>query len=161
MQHIPIGSIVTDITSGFEGTAVSRSEMFNGNVQYTVQPKALKGADKLPDQWSIDAAQLKVKGKGVSDQAFKAQVTDLVVGDEVEDIISGHKGIATTKVTFLNGCVYFDVIKKCNDAKKIESTAMFLSCTRLKKVGKTALTPIVPKDEKPTGGPTTRAMRAT
>lgn len=159
-QHIALGSIVVDLASGFEGTAVSRSELFNGNVQYAVQPKAPKGADKLPEQWNFDAALLKVKAKGISDKATTPQATDIQVGDEVEDVISGHKGIVTNKVTFINGCVYMDVVKKGNDAKKIESTSMFMSCTRLKKLSKKPLAPIVPKGEKPTGGPTTRAMRA-
>lgn len=160
MQDIKLGSIVTDLASGLEGTAVSRMDMFNGNVQYAVQPKALKGADKMPDPYNIDAATLKVKGKGISDNAVTPQTTDIVVGDEVEDIVSGHKGIAVAKVTFLNGCVYFDVVKKGNEAKKIESTVMFLTCTRWKKLSKKPLAPLVPKDEKPVGGPSTRAQRA-
>lgn len=160
MSQITIGCIATDITSGFEGTVVSKNELFNGNVQYSIQPKAIKGAEKLPEAYSIDEVSLKFKSKGVSDSAVKAQHTDVALGDEVEDIISGHKGVATTKTTFLNGCVYFDVVKKGNDAKKVESTAMFLSCTRLKKTAAKTLAPIVPKGEKTTGGPSTRAQRA-
>jgi hypothetical protein len=161
MSEIIIGCIATDISSGFEGTVVSRNELFNGNVQFSVQPKAIKGAEKLPEAYSIDAASLKFKSKGVSANAITPQITDVQVGDEVEDIISGHTGIATTKTTFLNGCVYFDVVKKGNDAKKIESTAMFLSCTRLKKTKAKTLAPITTvKGAKPTGGPSTRAQRA-
>jgi hypothetical protein len=160
MSEIKIGCVVADITSGFEGTVTARNELFNGNVQFSVQPKAIKGAEKLPEAYSIDAVSLKLKGKGVSDNALAPQATDIKVGDEVEDIISGHKGIAATKTTFLNGCVYFDVIKPANEAKKTESTAMFLSCVRLKKTAAKTVTPIVPKGEKPTGGPSTRAQRA-
>lgn len=160
MQDIALGSVVTDLASGLEGTAVARSDLFNGNVQYIVQPKAFKGADKLPEQWSMDSLTLKVKGKGISAQAVTPQHTDLQVGDEVQDIISGHKGVATAKTTYINGCVYFDVVKPSNEAKKIESTSMYLSCTRLTKVGKKRITPIVSAAEKPTGGPSTRAMRA-
>lgn len=160
MSQITIGCVATDITSGFEGTVTSRNELFNGNVQFAVQPKAIKGAEKLPEAYSIDEVSLKFKNKGVSESAVKPQHTDIQVGDEVEDIISGHKGIAMTKTTFLNGCIYFDVVKKANEAKKIESTAMFLSCTRLKKTAVKTVTPIVPKGEKPSGGPSTRAQRA-
>lgn len=160
MTQITIGCVATDITSGFEGTVTARNELFNGNVQYSVQPKAIKGAEKLPEAYSIDEVSLKFKNKGVSENAVAPQHTDIKLGDEVEDIISGHKGIATTKTTFLNGCVYFDVVKKQNDAKKIESTAMFLSCTRLKKTATKTLAPLVPKGEKPSGGPSTRAQRA-
>lgn len=160
MSEITIGCVATDITSGFEGTVTAKNELFNGNVQYSIQPKAIKGAEKLPEAYSIDEVSLKFKNKGVSENAVAPQHTDIKLGDEVEDIISGHKGIATTKTTFLNGCVYFDVQKKGNEAKKIESTAMFLSCTRLKKTAAKTLTPLVPKGEKPTGGPSTRAQRA-
>jgi len=160
MSEIKLGCIAIDQASGFEGTVISKLEAFNGNVQYGLQPKAAKSADKLPEAWNFDAALVKFKAKGISEQATTPQATDIQIGDEVEDIISGHKGIASSKTTFLNGCVYFDVVKPANDAKKIESTAMFISCVRLKKVSKTPLKPLVPKNEKPTGGPATRAMRA-
>jgi hypothetical protein len=161
MSEITIGCVVTDITSGFEGTITARNDLFNGNVQYSVQPKAIKGAERLPEAYSIDAVSLKFKNKGVSANAIAPQATDIKVGDEVQDIISGHKGIATTKTTFLNGCVYFDVTKPANEAKKVESTAMFLSCARLKKTAAKTLAPITTvKGEKPTGGPSTRAQRA-
>lgn len=160
MSQISIGCVVTDITSGFEGTVVSKNELFNGNTQYSVQPKAIKGGEKLPEAYSIDEVSLVFKDKGVSERAVKPQHTDINVGDEVQDIISGHKGIVTTKTTFLNGCVYFDVQKKGNEAKKIESTAMFLSCARLKKTAGKPVAPVTPKGAKPTGGPSTRAQRA-
>lgn len=160
MSEITIGCVVTDITSGFEGTITSRNELFNGNVQYSVQPKAIKGAEKLPEAYSIDAVSLKFKNKGVSVYAIAPQATDIKLGDEVEDIISGHKGIVTTKTTFLNGCIYFDVVTKSNEAKKSDASTMFLSCTRLKKTAGKSVTPIIAKGEKPTGGPSTRAQRA-
>ena len=159
MSNVKLGCIAVELSSGVEGTVVSMNQTFNGNTQYAIQPKAGKD-NKLPDAWNFDAALVKYKAEGVSAQATPPQATDINVGDEVEDIISGHKGIATTKTTFLNGCVYFDVVKRSNEAKKIESTAMFLSCTRLKKTATKTLAPIVPKGEKTTGGPSTRAQRA-
>lgn len=159
MTQIKLGCVAIDQASGLEGTVISMLEAFNGNVSYALQPKATKGADKLPEAWNFDSALVKFKGKGISEQATPAQHTDIQVGDEVEDIISGHIGICASKTTFLNGCVYFNVESKGVPTKKIEATAMFLSCTRLKKM-KVHLKPIVPKGEKPTGGPSTRAMRA-
>lgn len=160
MSKIIIGCVATDITSGFEGTVTSRNELFNGNVQFAVQPKAIKGAEKLPEAYSIDEVSLKFKSKGVSESAVAPQHTDIKLGDEVEDIITGHKGIATTKTTFLNGCIYFDVATKSNEAKKTDASTMFLSCTRLKKTEGKSVAPIIAKGEKPTGGPSTRAQRA-
>lgn len=161
MSEIVLGCIATDLASGLEGTLTSRVEMFNGSVQYGMQPKAAKGASAMPEPYSIDSAQLKYKAKGISDKAGTPQRSDIQIGDEVEDIVSGHKGVVLTKTLFLNGCVYFEVIKKENEAKKIESTSMFLSSTRLKKITSSAVKPLTTKGEKPVGGPTTRAHRAT
>ena len=158
-KEIKLGCTAVEQASGVEGTVISRMETFNGNTQYAIQPKTGK-ENKLPEAWNFDAALVKYKGVGISAQATPAQATDIQVGDEVEDIISGHKGICASKTTFINGCVYFDVQSKGNAAKKIDATSMFISCTRLKKVSKDTLKPIVPKGEKPTGGPATRAMRA-
>ncbi len=159
--EITIGCVVTDLATGFEGVVTSSNEMFNGNIQYAVQPKATKGSEKLPDSFAFDAIGLRFKDKGISDSAVAPQFTDIRVGDEVEDIITGHKGIAVTKATFLNGCIYFDVVKKANEAEKIESTSMFLSASRLKKTLAEPVKPVTAvKGERPTGGPTTRALRA-
>lgn len=160
MTDIKLGCIAVELSSGVEGTVVSRLETFNGNVQYAIQPKAKKGTNTLPEAWNFDQALVKYKAKGISDKATPPQATDIVVGDEVEDIISGHKGIASSKNTFINGCVFFNVESKGNPAKKIEASVLFVSCVRLKKVGSDTLKPIVPKGEKPTGGPVSRAMRA-
>lgn len=159
MTEITLGCIAVEQSSNVEGTVVSKNETFNGNTQYAIQPKAGKD-NKLPDAWNFDAALVKYKSKGISDQATPPQATDIQVGDEVEDIISGHKGIASSKTTFLNGCIFFNVESKGNALKKIDANVMFLSCVRLKKVSKATLKPLVPKGEKPTGGPATRAMRA-
>jgi hypothetical protein len=159
MSNVKLGCIAVELSSGVEGTVVSMNQTFNGNTQYAIQPKAGKD-NKLPDAWNFDAALVKYKAEGVSAQATPPQATDINVGDEVEDIISGHKGIASSKTTFINGCIFFNVESKSNVAKKIEATSMFISCVRLKKASKATLKPIVPKGEKPTGGPSTRAQRA-
>ena len=159
-SQITIGCVVIDLATGFEGTVTARNELFNGNLQFAVQPKATKSSEKLPDSFSFDAISLKFKDKGISEHAIKPQATDIEVGDEVEDIISGHKGIAIMKATFLNGCIYFDVVKKGDEAEKIESSSMFLSASRLKRITSKAVTPISTAGQKPTGGPTTRALRA-
>lgn len=160
MSEITLGCIATDIATGFEGVVTSKNELFNGNVQYAIQPKMPKGSDKVPESFSFDAALVKFKSKGISDKATPAQKTDIRVGDEVEDIVSGHTGVVTTLTTFINGCVYGEVTTKEDKAKKIESKVFFVSCTRLKPIGKKSVKPITAAGEKPTGGPITRAFRA-
>jgi hypothetical protein len=161
MSLITIGCIAVDLASGFEGIAVSRSELFNGNVQFAIQPQCQKDSSTLPDPFAFDAISLVYKNKGISEMAVRPQFTDINVGDEVEDIVTGVRGITTTKTTFLNGCVYFEVTAPKEKAKKNEFDVLHLTCARLKKVGKTSLKPITAAGEKPTGGPTTRAYRAT
>lgn len=157
-EQITLGCIAQDLSSGFEGTVTSKLELFNGNVQYALQPKMAEGATSLPESMAFDAALLVYKGPGVSDRASPAQQTDIEVGDEVVDIVSGHDGIVTTKTTFINGCVYCEVTTR-KEGKKSESKTYFTSCTRLERRN-TKVTPIAPEGEKPTGGPTTRAFRA-
>lgn len=159
MTEIKLGSTVIDLQSGYEGTATARVELFSGNVQYTVTPKAKKGSEKFPEQVNFDANTLKVKGKGISDLAQEPQPTSINIGDEVECILSGFKGVASMKSTFMNGCVYFDVLKPENAAKKAAAESMFISSTRLKVVKAKKVTPIKASPKAP-GGPNTRAMRA-
>jgi len=159
MEDIKLGSIVTDLQSGYEGTATARIELFSGNVQYTVTPKVTKGSEKFPEQVNFDAATLKVKGKGISELAKEPQPVSISLGDEVECILSGFKGVASMKSIFMNGCVYFDVTKPENATKKTPAESMFISSTRLKLVKAKKVTPIKASVKAP-GGPMTRAMRA-
>lgn len=159
IKDIKLGSIVTDLQSGYEGTATARVELFSGNVQYAITPKAAKGAEKFPEQMNFDAATLKVKGKGISELAQEPQPTGIEIGDEVECILSGFKGVVSMKSTFMNGCVYFDVTKPENATKKQPAESMFISSTRLKLVKAKKITPIKASVKAP-GGPSTRTMRA-
>lgn len=160
MEDIKLGSIVTDLQSGYEGTATARVELFSGNIQYTVTPKASKSADKFPEQVNFDAATLKVKGKGISDLATEPQPVDVGIGDEVQCILTGFKGVISMKSTFMNGCVYFDVVSPEKNASKDGAAhSMFISSTRLKLVKAKKVTPIKASVKAP-GGPSTRAMRA-
>lgn len=159
MEDIKLGSIIVDLQSGYEGTATARVELFSGNVQYTVTPSVKKGCEKFPEQVNFDAATVKVKGKGISALAQEPQPTGIAIGDEVECILSGFKGIASMKSTFMNGCVYFDVTKPENATKKQPAESMFISSTRLKLVKAKKVTPIKASVKAP-GGPFTRAMRA-
>lgn len=159
MEEIKLGSIIVDLQSGYEGTATARVELFSGNVQYTVTPSVKKGCEKFPEQVNFDAATVKLKGKGISALAQEPQPTGIAIGDEVECILSGFKGIASMKSTFMNGCVYFDVTKPENATKKQPAESMFISSTRLKLVKAKKVTPIKASVKAP-GGPSTRAMRA-
>jgi len=44
------------------------------------------------------------------------------LGDKVKDTVTGFEGIATAKITFLNGCVQFHVRPKMAKPKKNETS---------------------------------------
>lgn len=79
------------------------------------------------------------------------------LGTPVEDIISGFKGIAISRLEHLTGCTQYGIAPKVNKEGKFEDT-LYIDETRLKVTGKpiTLTLPIrdpkVPEAEKP-GGP--------
>lgn len=46
--------------------------------------------------------------------------TDILLGDEVQCIYTGVKGIALTKTVFVNGCIQFGITRKYDPKKKME-----------------------------------------
>lgn len=99
--------------------------------------------------------------EGIGDKVSEPEASEIEVGMIVEDTASGFKGMVTSKVTHLNGCVYFDVVPKYNDKKLLEGVppASYLSASRLKIVSRSA-DPDVPSTKtetfKATGGPSSR-----
>ena len=67
-KEIELGDKVRCIHTGFEGTAVCKSEFINGCVQWTILPKLDKKSKTMkegimPDEVSIDSQSLKVVTK--------------------------------------------------------------------------------------------------
>ena len=103
---IRLGQKVKDKVSGLEGIVTSRCDPLTGAVQYGVQPMG-KG-DEMKEAVFIDHFTLQVKGDGVSADCPPVDSTVTVrLQDTVQDRITGFKGVALERVTFLNGCVYF------------------------------------------------------
>jgi hypothetical protein len=157
MADIKLGSVVTDMATGYTGTVTGRVEFLNGNIQYSVIPKAKAGVGEYPAGVNLDGAQLKVTGKGISDTEVLPQPTNIKLGEKIKDIITGMSGIVTSKTVFLNGCVYF-LVSSIDPVKKIP-LEMFISLERVERVS-SGVTAKLAKAEKPTGGPATRVMRA-
>lgn len=161
---LQLGVIARDLVSGLTGTASAKVEMLNGNVQWNVMPKGdgleLKGGN------CVDFHMLEVIGKGVADKVPVPPSSDIMLGNEVEDLVTGFKGTVTERTTFLNGCVYFHVVPKAKKGEDYPS-GILLEHKRLKFVGKgvahtVAVQPQVAPPETPkvtpkprgTGGPT-------
>lgn len=154
-NRISLGNVVKDLASGFTGMAISRNELFNGNVQFGIQPELVAGAPStLPDALCIDHQLLDVVYDGMANRATVPNPALFNIGDEVEDEVTGHRGIATSKTIFLNGCTYFLVVSKRE--KKVESQEMFLDQSRLKLV---MAAKVAVGGQLGTGGPVSRALR--
>jgi hypothetical protein len=131
-----LGMFVRDRVTGFTGTLNTIAEMISGNTQYAIQPACEDGSNAIPESQFMDHHTVEVIGLGVSASMTPPAQATIQLGWKVEDIITGVKGIATEKITFLNGCVYFHVQPKA--AKKEEANApktTLFEHKRLKKIG--------------------------
>lgn len=105
-DEIRLGETRVDFASGFVGLVIARIDMFSGNVQFGLQPRG--GGDTIPEAQFIDYHMLSKVDDGIADSLppIDTSVT-IKIGEEVEDIVSGVKGIVVERVIFQNGCVYF------------------------------------------------------
>jgi hypothetical protein len=152
---LSLGVQATDIVSGLKGIVSARTEQINGNIQYAIQPKG-KG-DTLPDGHFIDAPQIQVTGKGISDKVMIPVATDIRLGQKIKILTSGEVGIAYEKITYVNGCVYFMIRLPVKDNSS-KGENVFSSCAVLQIVDDGIIKDITSKENKPTGGPS-RSMR--
>ena len=169
MKTVKLGNVVRDLATNLVGTATQIVEMYNGTLQFCVQPKLkddtpITGA--VPDAVNIDIPQLEFVEDGMESRVTKAQETDVKLGNEVEDISTGFRGFAMVKHTFINGCIYFHVRPKQNSQQKKDNKvpeSEFISSKVLKVVGKGIAKEFEKELAKPaaerTGGPMTKAMR--
>lgn len=166
-QTVNLGNVARDAVTGLEGTVVSRTELLNGNIQYTLQPKGKPRSEKLPDAYNFDIDTLEFIGDGVI-KATQPPEIDIKLGDQVEDVITKATGIVTSIITFLNGCVYVTLTQKLKD--KVEDIQISISHDRAKVIKPSVFKPTTgqsikrstpasaPVQARP-GGPAARAMR--
>lgn len=158
-----LGKIVKDQSSGLTGVCVSLQRELSGNVRYGLQPHSKDGAT-VPEGYDVDShflIETTVKDRKPIQPEPEVEC-DIQLGNHVKDVISGYEGVATKRVTFLNGCVYFMVVAKGLD-KEGKPHSQFLEVQRLKMTSR-ALHPIAEKAKvepnKPArGGPRTPMMR--
>lgn len=156
MNQIKLGSQVRCLVSGVEGIAVSKTETFNGNTRYAVQPRG-EDAKSHPDAWEIDQQFIEQIGEGLSARTIEAPPVEIAVGDKVRDRASGLEGIAVSKGTHMNGCVHFNVVPK-KEKLTDDIAGAYFSVERLELVKKQAIETPKPKSLA-TGGPSARAPR--
>lgn len=162
---IQLGNLVKDKLTGFHGTASSRHAHLSGMVQFGVSPQQKKGALDLPEAHTFDECILVVEKIGIAKSLPVAEPVTIKLGEEIEDIVSGFRGIAVEIVTFINGCNYVGFVSKTAKDKDGKPTKLFLSHRQLKTVGSGISEPaaiIKAASEAPykaPGGPSMRVQR--
>jgi len=68
-----IEDVVEDVTSGFRGTVVARTEYNNGCIQFDVIPKWDKKSGVVPEGLSIDSQSLRIVKKGLRHKPFEEE----------------------------------------------------------------------------------------
>ena len=86
---------------------------------------------------------------------------EILLEDVVEDIHTGFKGTATSKMEFMNGCIQIEVVPRMGKDKKIPE-GTFIDLQSLKVIKKGPRHPKLikkQKKEEPDGGPNHKSIR--
>lgn len=162
-----LGYEVECVLSGVRGKIASMVHSYGGTVQFAVTPKSAPEKNELHDGWNFDYNQLKYLGPGVSDRRVPATTVNIELGSEVRDKFTNIKGTAYRRVTFLNGCVFFFIVRKVpEDKDQKELPNLFVPWQQLVIIEKRAIladrevAPVAPVvSKKPPGGPSSKAYR--
>lgn len=165
---LAMGLEVRDLMSGVKGYISQKVELLSGSVQYAIQPVDKKG-EALMDSFLVDWQLIEVLGPGLSERiTSEIMKTDIKLGNEVKDIITGDLGIAAEKVIFTNGCISFFIVWNKPEGKKKENAIIdlgqrqdgMLSAARLSLVDEGVAAEINKmRGEEKTGGPSRRAYK--
>lgn len=135
---IALGNIIRDRATGFQGVAIMKAEMIDGSTQFALQPKSKLGDDgesSVPQAWFVDVQLCEFVEVGVGGLLSKPHPeTPFILGEEVEDLATKHRGIATERIFHINGCVHYTVVGKVTAEGK--TVAHNIDWKRLKRVGK-------------------------
>lgn len=106
VDDIKLGMVVRDPASGLTGIANMKSQMISGTIQIAIVPQG--DGKTMPDGHFVDDFMLEYVGEGVSKKAPAEDIgATFGLGVELEDSISGFKGLAVERTTYLNGCVHY------------------------------------------------------
>lgn len=114
MEEIELGQVVRCKVSGFTGTATAYKETIFGSDQIVIQAFNDSG-NVCEDSYAVDVAQIEHVLDAKSEIQIMigatpaARTSDIKLGDEVRDKVTGYKGVVTAIYTWLNGCVHLSV----------------------------------------------------
>jgi len=108
VNDIKMGMTVRDPASGLTGIATMKTEMISGTVQYAIQP--VGDGKSIPEGHFVDDFMLEFVDDGVSKKAPTPDSdAKFRIGQELRDTLTGFKGIAVERTTYLNGCVHYSL----------------------------------------------------
>ncbi|MFH1657917.1 MAG: hypothetical protein ABIG35_01265 [Pseudomonadota bacterium] len=110
MQEIKLGCTVIDNVSGLTGIATQIRITLSGCRQIGIQPKG--DGTKVLEAVLIDDHLVSVVDEGVSAQVPEGELSTIHLGEKIRDIITKRAGIVVATVSFVNGCLYLEVIPK-------------------------------------------------
>jgi len=157
---IQLGVHARDRLSNFTGYVYCRCEMYNGNVQYGLQPQVSNDKPyEHPSGKTFDEQQLEVTTAPSILSPMEEPKCPFQIGDKVVDEVSKLEGTVVERIMFLNGCMYLNVeSSKFADNGKLLS--VFVPYQRVHPVKVTAVH-VSENAEKTTGrrpgGPTRQA----
>jgi hypothetical protein len=106
MNAIKLGMIVRDPGTGLTGIASLKAELLSGSIQYAIQPEG--DGKTMPEAMFCDDFLLEYVGEGVSKKTpTPDEAATFRLGEELEDTVTGFKGYAIDRTTYLNGCVHY------------------------------------------------------
>lgn len=158
------GSWVKDKFTGFEGTIVNFTSHLSGNVRAGIVPQAKSEDKSYPDGADIDVSSLEFL-RATDATCLPLQDTPVQLGDLVEDIVTGYRGIVLYAHLSASGCINFAVQAKLT--KKQQSRGLpdggliLIPCLKLVIVqddplGLRPSKEQTPAAEKAPGGPVTK-----
>lgn len=108
-KPFPFYSTVKDKTSGFTGSLAYYQYELDGTVRIAIQPACdPEKPGVLPDAMLVDALICEQAAPPKEGLNLPAPVpTDIELGDEVQDVVSGILGVAVVRQDSSNGCVHF------------------------------------------------------
>jgi hypothetical protein len=135
-KKIKLGVEARDVATGFTGIVTQRIDQLNGNVQYALQPKS-EDPSVMKDPIAVDHHMLEYVSEGVVDRVTEVtHKTDIKVGEELEDILTGARGIATDLMTYMNGCQSFTMVTKISKTDEDKGGLIsYVQTVRAKRVG--------------------------
>lgn len=163
-KEVALGCLAEDKLTGVKGHVSMRKELLPGNVQYAVQPISENGLT-LPDAWHIDEHTLVFKAKGLMGNVTPVPESTPVfqLGQTLRCKVTGFVGIATSRVTHMNGCVYYHLEGRVDPLKPGEVVLVSTAhATQIEFVNNGLWTQRVEEQPKPArvpGGISTRAQR--